>query len=288
MKYTYFLFALLTVSLLSCNPKSKETEKPIIMVSILPQKYFVEEIAGDKFEVNLMIPPGASPATYDPTPRQMQDMANANLYFKIGYIGFELNWINRVANDYPDVSFINSSDGIDFKETEEQHGDHSHYRLEPHVWMSPKNVKVISANILKAVTEADPENSDFYQSNYKIFLEKITMVDEKIKSKLTNIQSRDFIIYHPALTYYARDYDLNQYSLEIDGKEPSVKQMTELIKLAKEKNIKVIFVQSQFNQEEARTLEKEINGTVYPIDPLDYHWEKQILSITDILSEQLK
>lgn len=258
------------------------------MVSILPQKYFAKKIVGDKFEIKVMIPPGASPVTYDPTPKQIIALDNAKIYFKIGYIGFELNWINNLSVDYPNINFINTAEGIKFIEDEEQHGDHSHFRLEPHVWMSPENVKIISENMLRYIKEADPQNADFYQNNFNTFIKEIELIQKQIDLKLTNITSRDFIIYHPALTYYSREFSLNQYSLEIDGKEPSVKQMTELINLAQAKNIKVIFVQSQFNQEEAKTLENEIDAKVFSIDPLDYNWNEQILEITSILSEHLK
>jgi len=288
MKLKILAFIVLTIFFAGCTQKKQVAEKPIISVSILPQKYFTEKIVGNHFHINVLVPPGASPASYEPTPKQMVDLSNSLVYFKIGYIGFELNWINSMGADFPEVKFIDTSEGIEFSESEETHGDHKHHRIEPHIWMSPKNAKVISANILKSILEMDPKNADLYNSNYNIFINEIDSVNQIIENKLKNIGSKDFIIYHPALTYFAKDYGLNQYALEIDGKEPSAKQMQELINLAYEQNIKIIFVQKQFNQGEAKTLEKEINGKVVSIDPLDYNWDTQILRITDILGEALK
>ena len=288
MKLRTYSFIFLILFIASCSQKKQTNERPVITVSILPQKFFTEKIVGDRFDINVMVPPGASPASYEPTPKQMIDLANSFIYFKIGYIGFELNWINSMEADFPKVKFINTAEGIEFAESEESHGDHNHHRIEPHIWMSPKNGKVIASNILKTILQIDPDHADLYKRNYAIFMREIDSLDTIISNKLRNIKSRDFIIYHPALTYYAKDYSLNQYALEIDGKEPSAKQMKELINLARERNIKIIFVQKQFNQAEAKTLEKEINGKVFPIDPLDYNWSKQIIEITDILNESLK
>jgi len=288
MKLKILASILLTIFLASCAQKKQAAEKPIISVSILPQKYFAEKIIGHNYHINVLVPPGASPASYEPTPKQMIELSNSSVYFKIGYIGFELNWINSMEADFPEVKFIDTSEGIEFAENIEEHGDHSHHRIEPHIWMSPKNVKVISANILKSILKLDPDNADLYNRNYNVFIREIDSVNQIIENKLKNIGSKSFIIYHPALTYYAKDYGLNQYALEIDGKEPSAKQMQELINLAREQNIKIIFVQKQFNQGEAKTLEKEINGKVVSIDPLDYNWNTQILRITDKLGEALK
>lgn len=288
MKLKTFSFFFLILFIAGCAQKKQTNEKPVITVSILPQKYFAEQIVGDNFNINVMVPPGASPASYEPTPKQMVDLAKSSIYFKIGYIGFELNWINSMEADFPKVKFIDTSEGIEFAESEENHGDHKHHRIEPHIWMSPKNVKIISANILQTIIQKDPDNADFYNSNFNIFMEEIDSLDVNIEKKLKNIKSRDFIIYHPALTYYALDYDLDQFALEINGKEPSVKQMKELINLARERDIKIIFVQKQFNQGEAKTLAKEINGKVVPMDPLDYNWDTQIFEITNILNEALK
>lgn len=288
MNFKTLIYYILILLIVGCAEKKLPSEKPVITVSILPQKYFTEKIVGDRFDINVMIPPGASPANYDPTPKQMMNLANSSIYFKIGYIGFELNWINKTVTDFPKVKFIDTSKGVIFSETEETHGDHSHYGIEPHIWMSPKNVKIIASNILETMVHTDPQNEAFYKNNYKNFIQEVDSVHSIIENKLINIDSREFIIYHPALTYFAEDYGLTQYALEIDGKEPSAKQMQELIKIARKRDIKIIFVQKQFNQGEARTLEKEINGIVVPIDPLDYNWSSQIVEIAGLLNKALK
>jgi zinc transport system substrate-binding protein len=288
MRYVILLFCFCVLLSVGCSTKQQPLEKPVITVSILPQKYFTEKIVGDRFDINVMIPPGASPASYDPSPKQMANLANSAIYFKIGYIGFEINWINKIAPDFPDVKFIDSSEGIIFLESDESHGEHQHHRLEPHIWMSPEKVKVIASNILQTLIQEDEKNATFYTDNYKAFNKELDSIHALIENKLRNIRHREFIIYHPALTYFAQDYNLQQHALEIDGKEPSVQQMRELINLAKERDIKLIFVQKQFNQGEAKTLEKEINGKVVSIDPLDYNWDTQIMDIANLLNNGLK
>lgn len=287
MKHIVVIFSIVILFLAGCNQPKQTNEKPIITVSVLPQKYFAEKIVGDFFDIHVMIPPGVGPASYDPTPKQMINLAKSSIYFKIGYIGFELNWINKIMDDYPDIEFIDTSEGIIFMENEESHGDHKHHQKEPHIWMSPKNVKVIVSNMLNEIIQNDPKNAEIYKTNYNKFTHELDSIHELIENKLLNIESKEFIIYHPALTYFAHDYGLTQYAMEIDGKEPSVKQMKELVNLANEKNIKTIFVQKQFNQSEANTLKKEINGLVIPIDPLDYNWDTQLVEIASILSDNL-
>ncbi len=178
---TYSFIFIIILFIAGCSQKKQTNERPVITVSILPQKYFTEKIVGDRFDINVMVPPGASPASYEPTPKQMIDLANSIIYFKIGYIGFELNWINSMEADFPKVKFINTSEGIEFAESEESHGDHNHHRIEPHIWMSPKNGKIITSNILKTILQIDPDHADLYKRNYTIFMREIDSLDTIIK-----------------------------------------------------------------------------------------------------------
>ncbi len=268
-----------------CTQNNRRTEKPILTVSILPQKFFVEKIAGDQFKVNVMIPPGESPATYDPTPQQMAELIKSEIYFRIGYIEFEKTWIREFETEHGEVRFFDTSRGVDLLTSEFEHGDHTHIGVEPHIWMSVINVKQIAENMTDDLESLYPENEQFYNDNLKAFHKELDSVHAINLSAFENIELRQFIIYHPALTYYAKDYDLVQIPLEREGKEPGVSYMKTVIQQAIENNTRAILVQKQFNQEEARVIEKEISGKIILIDPLDYSWDKQMNHIrTELIS----
>jgi len=271
----------------SCNPPTTITNKPVISVSILPQKYFTEKIAGDKFEINVLIPPGASPASYDPTPNQLIQLADSKIYFKIGYIEFEKNWIDKFISEYPELAIIDTSNGLDLMENENSHSHHYHGWIEPHIWMSPENVKNIALNIYQAIIKIDKKNISYYKSNYNEFISEIEALNKSITSMFEKINTKRFIIYHPALTYYAADFGLEQISIEIEGKNPSANYIKQIIDIAKKEQIKAVLVQKQFDITKAETIAKEIEGQVIPIDPLDYNWPNQLLEISLKLSQAL-
>lgn len=282
MHFLIIIFLIISSAFLpSCKSEKPSNEKTIISVSILPQKYFLEKIAGDLFTINVIIPPGASPATYDPAPKQIIDLAKSKVYFKIGYIEFEKNWINHFVREYPNLIISDLSSGISILSNKHDHGDHWH---EPHIWMSTHNAEIIAKNILSTLKEINPENTKYFESNYQSFLEELKKIDEHIAIKTTSLAKRDFIIYHPALTYFANEYDLNQISIEHEGKEPTPVDMSTIIDFALENEIKTVFIQKQFDKENAEQIAKEINGNVVSIDPLAYNWSQQLKLIADILS----
>lgn len=251
----------------------------------MPQKYFVEKIAGDKFLINVMVPPGASHESYDPTPGQIAGLSKAIVYFRIGNIEFENVWIAKFSDIYPELSIVDLSAHLQLITNPDAHDIHG--QSEPHTWMSPGNVRIMAKDIYKTLTGIDKENEGFYKLNCDHFIAEIDSINELIKSRLLNIKSTGFIIYHPALTYYARDYGLNQYPLEIEGKNPSAFVIRQLIEISKKENIKTIVVQKQFDQTKAQIIADETGGKIISIDPLDYEWSNQILEITDKLSTSL-
>jgi zinc transport system substrate-binding protein len=274
------LLILFTGIISSCKNLPSDDQKKIISVSILPQKFFVEKIAGDLFEINVLIPPGASPASYDPAPKQIMDLSNSVVYFKIGYIEFEKNWMNHFTNEYPDLIIADLSEGISILSEEYDHGDHWH---EPHIWMSTHNAEIIAKNIFNTLQDIDAENTEYYKANYHSFIEELTKLDEYIMVKTISLTKRDFIIYHPALTYFAEEYNFNQISIEHEGKEPAPGDMGKIIDMAVEKKIQIIFTQKQFDIDNAKQIANEINGKVVTIDPLAYDWDKQLMHIADEL-----
>jgi zinc transport system substrate-binding protein len=278
-------------------------------VSIVPQKFFVEKIGGDKVSVNVMVQPGSSPATYEPSPKQMVDLSNSQIYFSIG-VPFEKRWLPRFKDVAKNTTFVDVSSGI-VKQAiaDHTHGDeeshdthdhdhhahhdhddghvHEHAELDPHVWLSPRQVRVVAKNIYEALIAQDASNSAFYKQNYDTFIKELVALDEKIKQNLSNLSSHKFIVFHPSWGYFARDYALEQVAIEIEGKEPKQKDLMDLIDFAKKEGIKVVFVSPEFSQKSAKTIAQNINGITVSISPLAPKWDENLLQMSEKLKEVL-
>ena len=267
------ILILLSVFIFFACQKTSVERMNKITVSILPQKYFVKKITGSKFKINVMIPPGASPATYEPTPQQMKKLSQSILYFRIGYIPFEKSWMNKISAVNKKIKIIDTSDGVNLIKKGKG--------VDPHIWLSPKAVRIQVKNIYSVLTEVDPDNKNIYKKNYKNFLAEINLLDKKIKNILKNFKNIKFMVYHPAWTYFARDYDLKQIPIEIEGKSPSPAYLKKIIDIAKKENIKVIFVQSQFDTNSAEAIASEIKGKVVPLNPLAENWLDNMIKIAN-------
>lgn len=282
------LFVLIAVITVSCNPDHKKVDsgKNIITVSVLPQKYFVERIVGDQFKVNVMIPPGASPVTYEPTPKQMKELSVSDLYIRIGHIEFEKAWMKKLQSINPEMKIIDQSKVVTLIYAEHKHEEndnhgHHHHGVDPHIWTSPKEVKKQVEFIYSYMLIKYPEFETEFSSNYNSFVNEIDSLDADLSEMLKSYKGRKFLIFHPALSYFARDYDLEQLSIEIDGKEPTPANIQAIIEKTNEEKIKVVFVQKQFSTHNAEVIAKEINGNVIQIDPLDYNWFASIKMIAE-------
>jgi len=285
------LFLLSTALILaSCggNKGTKSDEsKEVITVSILPERTFVQKIAGDDFEINVLIPPGSSPAAYTLLPSQLKDIARSAIWFRIGYIGFEHSWKDKIEQANTKMKVVNLSEGLDLiAEEEEQHGDHVHLEgVDPHTWLSPRLVKEMAKTIRDEVTAMKPERKEFYEANYKKFIQECDQLDAEIKSKLEPYQGRKIIVFHPSLSYYAREYGLDQYSLESGGKEPTPAHLKSVVDVANKENLRVIYIQSEFDREHARVFADEIKGKIVEVWPLNPDWADNLRKMTDVFIE---
>lgn len=290
-KYIFLVSAWLIV--IGCSSPSHQ-KTAVLTVTIEPQRFFLEQIVGDKFHVNTLVPPGSSPETYEPSPAAMIKLGNSKAYFKVGFLGYENAWTQKLAKNNPNLQIINCSDGIDI--IEEGHGhthsdndDHGHsHGADPHVWSSTKNAKQFAQNMLNGVIAVDKENESYYRNNFEQLLIRINEIDEMLSNMLENIPSRAFIIYHPALAYFARDYNLEQHSIEFEGKNPSPSQMKKLIDLSRNENIKVVFVQQEFDIKNTKVIAKEIGATSHTINPLAYEWDEELIRVAQILADPSK
>jgi zinc transport system substrate-binding protein len=258
----------------SRNIANNETDEKInIMVSILPQVDFVENIGKGKVSVSAMIPSGFSPAAYEPSIEQLKKLSRANLYIKIGHIPFEKTQMKKLENLNPEMKVIDSSKGIEI------------YENDPHIWLSPRLAKIQVENICLALIKIDPENKDFYEKNKNEYLAKLDNLDLELKNSLSEIKGKKILVFHPAFGYLARDYGFEQIAIEIDGKEPSAENLANIIDTAKEENIKTIFVQKQFSQKSAEAIARQIGGNVVPLDPLARNYIENLRRIGKEMSE---
>lgn len=284
----FTLIACLMLLVVSCNPANNTTEMPVISVSILPQQYFIERLAGSKVKVNVMIPPGASPSTYEPTVSQLRKLNQSSVFMRIGYIGFELSWLSKIRAVNPDLKIVDLSTGIELIRGNEE--DHQHYfghfhdGVDPHIWMSAHSAKIIAENIYNELCLQLPEEKNQLSERYNLFINELDSLHLTITNMLSGQKDRSFMIYHPALSYFCRDYYFDQYSLEIDGKTPSPAHMKWMIDLGKEKRISTIFIQKQFDRKNAEVLANEIGAKIVQIDPLDPDWYEQMVYIAKHLS----
>jgi len=252
------------------NQPGGSDETVEVAVSILPQADFVERIGGDKVHVSVMIPPGASPATYEPTPSQLKNLSRADLYVRIGHVPFEKTWMDRLKSANKDMKIVNSSEGIEI------------IGKDPHIWLSPNLVKKQAERIYNGLAEIDPENKGYYAQNLARFLQDLEELDAEIKDTLAGIEGKKFMVFHPAWGYFAREYGLEQIPIEVEGKEPSADDIVRLVEKAKTSGIKVIFASPQFSTKSAEVIAKEIDGKVIFADPLarDYMTNMRIVSKT--------
>lgn len=249
--------------------KTSGTEKPAVTVTISPYKYFVDQIAKGKVDVNVMVSNGNNPETYEPYAQQMMELSKSALYLKVGSIGFEQTWMKKLQDNAPDMKVIDTSVGI--KPAKTPGGN-----IDPHVWMSCSNARIIASNILKALCELEPKNKAFFEKNYQSLLSIIDKRDSTIKESFKKNPDlvRKFVIYHPILTYFARDYQLEQLAIEEEGREPSASQLKSLIERARKEKIKFCLIQAEFANRNTTTFIKESHTKPMDINPLQGDWNR--------------
>lgn len=270
---------------ISCG-QEEATEKIGVVVSILPLAGFVENVGGEKVNVSVMVSPGASPHVYEPTPSRIAALARAKMYAKVGSgVEFELVWMDKLVAINAEMLVVDCSKGI---EIQEMAGEHEHRGMDPHIWMSPLNARIMVRNICDGLVQVDPDSKAFYEKNRDAYLQELTRLDRDIRDGLSGVTNRRFMTYHPAFGYFAKEYNLTMLSIEVEGKEPRGKGIAHLIEQAKEYNIKVIFVSPQFNPQSAEVIAKAIGGRVVFIDSLARDYIMNMRLLLDELVQAMK
>lgn len=275
----------------------------MISVTIEPQRYFAERIAGEHFAIHCVVPAGQSPETYDPTPQQMVQIGQSEAYLRIGSIGFELAWMKAISENNPNLQIFDLSQGMPLLQGEEEaeeehehdhaheaaaeaeHHHHHHGGVDPHIWSSIQGARIVAQNTLTALQTLDPTNAETYNANYQQVVALIDSMEAIINTLLKPLAHRSFIIYHPALTYLAAEYELEQLCIEMEGKEPSPAQLKTLVETAQAHHTKVVFVQQEFDQKNAELIAKETGCQLTPINPLAYDWSREMIRIAKALAD---
>jgi len=294
MKYTLIVLCFILsgfILLQGCKQSSKADEVKRLAVTIEPQKYFLETLVGDHFKVECIVSPGMNPESADFTPSQMISLDKSKAYFKIGYLGIENSLISKVASSNPALKIVECSQGIEpigedghHHECDDHAHSHGHIGGDPHTWSSVTSAKIIVKNMYNGLLDIDKANEADYTANYNKLLSEINKTDSIIKSYLDKAPSKAFIIYHPALSYFAEEYGLTQYSIEYEGKNPSPAQLKDLIDKARAENVKVVFIQKEFDTKNAETVAEAIGGKTVPINLLSYNWSEEMIAIAKALA----
>ncbi len=283
-KIFFFLFIVL---LISCGRNGVEPGKKIITVSIAPFKYFVDKISGDEFLVNIMVPAGADPHTYEPFPEQINKLVKSVGYISNGYLGFEMNWLDRFYEANRTMKRLSLGDKIDpLFSTDHHEGDHVE-GADPHYWVSPKCAMTIAVSVKDFLSELNPSGKEKYQANYLLLNSDIQKLDIEGDELFKNLTLKCFMIYHPNLGYLARDYGLEEISVEYNGKEPSPSRLRDLIDRARKDHLSTIFVQREYDTKNAKAIADEIGAVIVIIDPLSEDWQKSTSNILEELHKSL-
>ena len=287
------VLAVAGIFVMSFSANAQTGKKLAVFVSVPPQKYFVQQIGKERVNVQVMVQPGASPATYEPRPRQMAAISKTQIYFAIG-VAFEKIWLGKIAASNPKLRVVHTDQGIQKIPMAAHHHDAEHHpekerqgEPDPHIWLAPTLVITQARTILNALVENDPAHRSVYEANTRVFVAKLAALDTDLRTSFADRQGRKFMVFHPAWGYFAHSYGLQQVPVEIEGKDPKPAQLKALIEHASENHIKAIFVQPQFSSKSAKLVAKEIGGQLVVADPLASDWSENLREVAGKMKKAL-
>ena len=265
---------------LSCSRTQVELLKPLIVVSIPPQKFFVQKIAGNLVDVAVMIPAGSSPHVYEPKPLQMAELDRAIIYFTIG-VEFEKAWLDRLTKTARHITIVPTDSGVEKPVLANGLGElkgHAHAGSDPHIWLSPELVKRQAATMELALSAAFPKHAGTFRRNDSLFMIEIIALQDSIRAILRSREQRPFMVFHPSWGCFAAEFNLKQIAIEVQGSEPSPAELRTIIDYARRSGIATIYAQPQFSRRSADIIAREIGARVLIADPLAEAWEANLLA----------
>lgn len=289
--------AALTALAMLASCASRDSHRKAVAVSLPPQASLLREITGDSIDIITLMASDANPESFEVTIKNMRGIADADLYMKVGNLAFEETLTDRISQANNSLKFTDISQGITPIYGTHSHpagspahshpADHDHENLavDPHTWTSITNLKIMAANMLDAINDIDPTNKAYYDANYQQLIHRLDSIDTAISSRLSSSSSKAFLIWHPSLSYFARDYNLNQIPLGQDNKEMTPGQMRDTHERAAKEDVKVMFIQQNFDANQAQTIADELGVTVVQINPLDADYLRQFNIIANALAQ---
>ena len=271
------ILAVLVLALYVCGCTRKEAaaDRPLLMVSIEPQKWILEQLVGDDYAIGTMLDRGANPETFDPSMEKRLQADKATAYFSTGAFPFE----ESLAKSLPDrTRIVNTSDGIEpiygtHSHTHNHTSGHSHGHdcdhhgeaADPHMWTSLKNARIIARNMAEALADLDPAEAATVNRRLATLEQRLDSIDKATADRLEGA-SRSFAIWHPSLSYYARDYGLNQIAVGQESKEMPAGQVRQVIDNARNANVKVFFFQKEYDNRQAESINSAIGSRMIKIE----------------------
>lgn len=268
--------------------------KPVVGVSILPVKYFVERIAGDSVDVIVIVDEGYNPVTYEPKPQQLSRLSQAVVFFTVG-VPFEEKWMRVFKNNNPDIKLVSLTEKIELREFNTGSGDyhsdngHAHKNeLDPHFWLSPILVKIASNTIAQTLSELSPENLNLYTRNYQVFADELDNLDQYIRTRFDKVSHKEFAVFHPSWGYFADAYGLKQVAIQVQNRQSGARSLHTIISSIRKNKIKVIFVQKQFSDTDATMVARETGARVLQLNPLSENYIENMKEVANLFAEALQ
>ena len=287
MKRMPFLVLLLLVPLLSgCVSQREATGQIKVATTIIPLGEFVHAVGGDRVAVTVLVPPGAEPHTFEPSPSQIREVADADIYAENG-AGLE-SWMDNILKVNPHMLVADTSKGVSLTSGTGETGSGGGIAMDPHIWLSPRDAMIQVRNICDGLTRVDPAGKDYYANNRDNYIIKLKVLDAYLNSTFAGTKKKKFVVLHPAWTYFARDYGLTQIAIDVEEKEPGPRYLTEVVNAAYANSITTVFVEPQYNPKMAEVISKEINGKVVSIDDLAPNYIENLKSVGEKIAESLR
>jgi len=301
MKKIIILFIMISTIAAGCSGSEKENleesnNKLNVIVSIEPQRTFVKKVTGELADINVVIPEGYSPANYQPSPKEIQNISSGEVYFSIGVESEKSFILPKLEDLNKEIEFIDLQkkvmekyEALHIDEDDNDHDhDHEEGEIDPHIWLSPKRVVTIVEVVRDYMIENDEVNKEEYNENAKKYIQELNKLNEDLVDTFKELETKAFIIYHPAFSYFASDYGLQMVTIEEDGKEATAKRIQKVVDFAIENDIKVVFYQNEFDSSQANIIANEIDGEVVEVAPLSGNYIENMYQIRDKFAEVLE
>jgi zinc transport system substrate-binding protein len=287
MRNFILLLLIITIALSGCISQTENTAQVRAATTITPLGEFVAAVGGERVNVSVLVPPGAEPHTFEPSPSQIRQVADADIYFKNG-IGLE-SWMDNIIGVNPQMRVVDTSRNVSLIADEEGAANTEGIgATDMHIWLSPRRAMIQVQNICDGLIAVDPDGKDYYINNRDDYIAKLKELDAYLNSTFARTEKKKFVVLHPAWIYFASDYGLEQIAIEVEEKEPGPRYLAEVVDTARANNITTVFVEPQYNPKLAEVIAKEIGGNVVPIDGLAPNYIDNLKSVGDKIAESLR